>query len=121
MLFRSAKNRFVYGEFLSKVKSRFIEELPAEVVEIADKKEEKVLPKSRITEDKKLAGLKNIISAKDLKNIKNSPFGLGEKVIHIKFGLGKVVEITDKKLGVQFVDGKRDIALVLATKFLSKA
>lgn len=116
-----AKNRFVYGEFLSKVKSRFIEELPAEVVEIADKKEEKVLPKSRITEDKKLAGLKNIISAKDLKNIKNSPFGLGEKVIHIKFGLGKVVEITDKKLGVQFVDGKRDIALVLATKFLSKA
>ena len=56
-----------------------------------------------------------------MKNLSNSPFAMGEKVIHTKFGLGKVVEVSDKKIGVQFVDGKKDIAIVLATKFLTKA
>ena len=69
-------------------------------------------------------GYKNIITAEDLKKMKdisNSPFSIGEKVVHTKFGLGKVIEISEKKLGVQFVDGKKDIALALATKFLTKA
>ncbi|MGL5644979.1 hypothetical protein, partial [Cetobacterium sp.] len=84
-----------------------------------------LLPKSKLsTTDKKITGFKNVITAEDLKkmkNISNSPFAMGEKVIHTKFGLGKVVEISEKKLGVQFVDGKKDIALALATKFLTKA
>lgn len=119
-----ARSRFVYGEFLAKIKSRFLEELPVEVLE-KEEKIQNVLPKSKIsTNDKKLTGYKNIITAEDLKkmkNISNSPFAMGEKVIHTKFGLGKVVEISEKKLGVQFVDGKKDIALALATKFLTKA
>ena len=119
-----AKSRFVYGEFLTKIKSRFIEELPLEVLEKVEKPVE-ILPKSKISsENKKLSGFKNIIDASDLKkmkNISNSPFAMGEKVIHTKFGLGKVVEISEKKIGVQFVDGKKDIAIVLATKFLTKA
>ena len=119
-----AKSRFVYGEFLGKIKSRFIDELPREVVE-EERKVEELLPKSRIsTETKKVTGFKNVIDASDLKkmkNIANSPFKMGEKVIHTKFGLGKVVEISEKKIGVQFVDGKKEIALVLATKFLTKA
>lgn len=119
-----AKSRFVYGEFLGKIKSRFIDELPREVVE-EERRAEELLPKSRIsTETKKVTGFKNIIDASDLKKMKdiaNSPFKMGEKVIHTKFGLGKVVEISEKKIGVQFVDGKKDIALVLATKFLTKA
>ncbi|MCQ8211277.1 UvrD-helicase domain-containing protein [Cetobacterium somerae] len=119
-----AKSRFVYGEFLTKIKSRFIEELPEEVLERVEKPSE-TLPKSRISsETKKITGFKNIIDAEDLKkmkNISNSPFAMGEKVIHTKFGLGKVIEISEKKIGVQFVDGKKDIAIVLATKFLTKA
>ncbi|WP_294092946.1 UvrD-helicase domain-containing protein [uncultured Cetobacterium sp.] len=119
-----AKSRFVYGEFLGKIKSRFIDELPREVVE-EERKVEELLPKSRIsTETKKVTGFKNVIDASDLKkmkNIANSPFKMGEKVMHTKFGLGKVVEISEKKIGVQFVDGKKEIALVLATKFLTKA
>ena len=119
-----AKSRFVYGEFLTKIKSRFIEELPEEVLEKVEKPNQ-MLPKSRISsEAKKITGFKNIIDAEDLKkmkNISNSPFSMGEKVIHTKFGLGKVVEISEKKIGVQFVDGKKDIAIVLATKFLTKA
>ncbi|MBC2852002.1 MAG: UvrD-helicase domain-containing protein [Cetobacterium sp.] len=119
-----ARSRFTYGEMIGKVKSRFINELPSEVVE-QEERINNLLPKSRLGEDKKkLTGFKNIISAEDLKKMKsfeNSPFKMGEKVIHSKFGLGKVVEISEKKIGVQFVDGKRDIALALATKFLSKA
>lgn len=119
-----AKSRFVYGEFLTKMKSRFIEELPEEVLEKVQKPQE-TLPKSRVSsEAKKLTGFRNIIDAEDLKkmkNLSNSPFAMGEKVIHTKFGLGKVVEVSDKKIGVQFVDGKKDIAIVLATKFLTKA
>lgn len=119
-----AKSRFVYGEFLTKIKSRFIEELPVEVLDKVEKVQD-LLPKSKLsTNDKKITGYKNIITAEDLKkmkNISNSPFAMGEKVIHTKFGLGKVVEISEKKLGVQFVDGKKDIALALATKFLTKA
>ena len=92
-----AKSRFVYGEFLGKIKSRFIDELPREVVE-EERKVEELLPKSRIsTEAKKVTGFKNVIDASDLKkmkNIANSPFKMGEKVIHTKFGLGKVVELS---------------------------
>lgn len=120
-----AKSRFVYGEFLTKIKSRFIEELPVEVLDRVEKKTQEVLPKSKVlTNDKKIVGYKNIITAEDLKKMKdisNSPFSIGEKVVHTKFGLGKVIEISEKKLGVQFVDGKKDIALALATKFLTKA
>lgn len=119
-----AKSRFVYGEFLTKMKSRFIEELPVEVLDKVEKVQN-LLPKSKLsTTDKKITGFKNVITAEDLKkmkNISNTPFAMGEKVIHTKFGLGKVVEISEKKLGVQFVDGKKDIALALATKFLTKA
>lgn len=120
-----AKSRFVYGEFLTKIKSRFIEELPVEVLDRVEKKTQEVLPKSKVlTNDKKIVSYKNIITAEDLKKMKdisNSPFSIGEKVVHTKFGLGKVIEISEKKLGVQFVDGKKDIALALATKFLTKA
>lgn len=120
-----AKSRFVYGEFLTKIKSRFIEELPVKVLDRVEKKTQEVLPKSKVlTNDKKIVGYKNIITAEDLKKMKdisNSPFSIGEKVVHTKFGLGKVIEISEKKLGVQFVDGKKDIALALATKFLTKA
>lgn len=120
-----AKSRFVYGEFLTKIKSRFIEELPVEVLDRVEKKTQEVLPKSKVlTNDKKIVGYKNIITAEDLKKMKdisNSPFSIGEKVVHTKFGLGKVIEISEKKLGVQFVDGKKDIALALVTKFLTKA
>lgn len=120
-----AKSRFVYGEFLTKIKSRFIEEFPVEVLDRVEKKTQEVLPKSKVlTNDKKIVGYKNVITAEDLKKMKdisNSPFSIGEKVVHTKFGLGKVIEISEKKLGVQFVDGKKDIALALATKFLTKA
>ncbi|MGL4867234.1 MAG: ATP-dependent helicase, partial [Cetobacterium sp.] len=54
-----AKSRFVYGEFLGKMKSRFIEELPEGVVERTERAQE-ILPKSRSSHNgNKLTGYKN--------------------------------------------------------------
>lgn len=120
-----ARKRMTYGTVSDQTKSRFIDELPQEVIEKSDSRKDIPLPNSRISADKnKLTGLKNIITSEDLKKMKkntNLPFQIGEKVIHPKFGLGKVVEADEKKIGVQFVDGKKDIATMLSQKFLTKA
>lgn len=108
-----AKNRFMYGENIEKIKSRFIDELPAEVIEQNCEKNYK----------KPTLKIENTITLEDLNKMKeknNLPFGLNEKVIHSKFGLGKIISINNKKITIQFTDGKREIALVLATKFLTK-
>lgn len=115
----SAKTRFMYGENSSRTKSRFINELPPEVLDIEVKEslvESKTKKINRIESNISLDGLKNMV-----KNTVDSPFKIGERVTHNKFGLGKVIDITEKKIVVQFVDGKKDIALILATKFLTKA
>ena len=67
----------------------------------------------------------NIISdtkklGKQLEAVKDFPYKVGDKVTHIKFGLGKVVGVNEKKIQVQFVDGKKEIAMILADKFLKK-
>lgn len=114
-----AKLRYMYGDMALKNKSRFLDEIPPEVVELEKQSQEVRVEKRKSTID-----VKNTVTLEDLKKVKansNSPFKLDEKVIHNKFGLGKVIGVSDKKITIQFVDGKKDIALVLATKFLTKA
>ena len=68
--------------------------------------------------------LNTFANTKELKqsieNMKKLPYNIGDKVTHVKYGLGKVVGINEKKVSVQFVDGTKDIALILAGKFLKK-
>jgi DNA helicase-2/ATP-dependent DNA helicase PcrA len=40
--------------------------------------------------------------------------------MHKKFGLGVVKAVNDKKVEINFVDGKREIAMAVAEKFLTK-
>ena len=40
--------------------------------------------------------------------------------MHKKFGLGVVRGVSDKKVEIDFVDGKREIAMAVADKFLTK-
>ena len=40
--------------------------------------------------------------------------------MHKKFGLGVVKSINDKKISVEFVDGIKEIAVIIANKFLTK-
>lgn len=103
-----AKSRYLYGDLSMRTKSRFIDEIDPNLIEMTEKKKvEKPL-------------FKNVISLEKTKEQKNYPYSLGEKIIHKKFGLGKIISINDKKIEIQFVDGKREIAMALADKFLIK-
>ncbi len=114
-----ANLRVVYGKTEDRQKSRFIDEFPPETMEKFIINTPKII--ERKEQEKVNLGFKKLITTDDLKrkNI-DTPFNLGDKVMHIKFGLGNIIEITDKKIGVQFLSGKKDIALILATKFLTK-
>lgn len=133
-----AATRFVYGREDFRTPSRFIEEIGEELItrekslelEYKMNKVRKEMTIKEISIEEKIlekyGNRKNnsINTSEDLKNIikgnKEFPYKIGEKVVHTKFGLGKILEVTEKKITVQFVDGKRDIAMILAGRFLTK-
>ncbi|WP_291259160.1 ATP-dependent helicase [Fusobacterium sp.] len=116
-----ATSRMMYGnEDFGRRASRFIDEIPKELVE---KSSSELLYKPKndkgsfITE----RAFKKMITIEDLnKTAKNFPYSVGEKVMHKKFGLGVVKSVNDKKVEINFVDGKREIAMAVAEKFLTK-
>ena len=120
--------RFNYniGEYEKRIPSKFINEISPDLIE---KEENTHTIKEKSVEDKiydKIAkkSLNTFANTKELKqsieNMKKLPYNIGDKVTHVKYGLGKVVGINEKKVSVQFVDGTKDIALILAGKFLKK-
>lgn len=112
-----AKNRFMYGQESFRTPSRFIGEIPENLLERDVKQVEikREKPKSDISQFKK------VITIDDLKkSSKNFPYSVGEKVFHKKFGLGIVVGVNEKKVEINFVDGRREIAMAVADKFLTK-
>ena len=125
-----AAMRYMYGNVDFRTRSRFVDEIPQELFEVTKKNllDNDIISRHREKKANKIAesGLKlNVISdtkklEKQLKEAKNLPYKVGETVTHIKFGLGRVVGVNEKKIQVQFVDGKREIAMILADKFLKK-
>ncbi len=123
-----AAMRYMYGQMDYRTRSRFVDEIPAELLEL--KRTPEMEAAARETERKinKVAesGMRlNVISdtkklGKQLEAVKEFPYKVGETVTHIKFGIGKVVGVNEKKIQVQFVDGKKEIAMILAGKFLKK-
>ncbi|WP_027127849.1 ATP-dependent helicase [Fusobacterium perfoetens] len=121
-----ASQRYNYGKEQFMTPSRFIKEIPEDLIEravVIHSKIEKSVDE-KIYEKISKKSISTFENTKELKksveNIKNNPYNIGDKVTHIKFGLGKVTKITEKKITVQFVDGEKDIALILASKFLKK-
>lgn len=115
-----AASRFMYGEESFRTKSRFINELPENLLESnieSQFKREAINPTKTPVKQQ----FKKMITIEDLnKTYKEYPYSIGEKVMHKKFGLGVVRGVTDKKVEVDFVDGKREIAMAVADKFLTK-
>ena len=110
-----ASSRYVYGREDWRTPSRFINEISPDLIE---KEANTHTIKEKSVEDKiydKIAkkSLNTFANTKELKqsieNMKKLPYNIGEKVTHIKYGLGKVVGINEKKVSVQFVDGTKDI------------
>ncbi|MDP0488387.1 MAG: UvrD-helicase domain-containing protein [Fusobacterium sp. JB021] len=127
-------SRYVYGREEYRTASRFIEEISPELIkkeknpqlEYRKKQAEKdIAEKILERHSKRKINTRNTIdNIEELKaNIeimKNLPYRVGEKVSHSKFGLGKIIGVNEKKVTVQFVTGKKNIAMVLAGKFLTK-
>ena len=123
-----AAMRYMYGQMDYRTRSRFVDEIPAElfelrkniIMEAAQKEVERKI--NKVVESKmKLNVISDIKKlGKQLEATKEFPYKVGETVTHIKFGIGKVVGVNEKKIQVQFVDGKKEIAMILADKFLKK-
>ncbi|MFV0577559.1 MAG: ATP-dependent helicase [Fusobacterium ulcerans] len=115
-----AASRFMYGEESFRTKSRFISELPENLLESnieSQFKREAINPTKTSVKHQ----FKKMITMEDLnKTYKEYPYSVGEKVMHKKFGLGVVRGVSDKKVEIDFVDGKREIAMAVADKFLTK-
>lgn len=131
--------RFTYGTDKLMTSSIFLDEIPKSLYE---EKNQKKSPDSIFSsyKDKESTNYKNRDSVKQIfkskseinpKNIVPSStskseiinkfgFSVGDRVKHKKFGLGIIKEITDKKIMVQFVDGNKEIANIIADKFLTK-
>jgi ATP-dependent DNA helicase pcrA len=124
-----ATTRFMYGIDKIMSPSLFLEEIPKDLLKIQEKKknlyfsdeiekrEETHTFKKRIEIDTKNTikldtPAQKIISSMGIK--------VGDKVMHKKFGLGVVKSINDKKISVEFVDGIKEIAVIIANKFLTK-
>ena len=123
-----AAMRYMYGQMDYRTRSRFVDEIPAELLELKRTPEMEAAAREAERKINKVAesGMKlNVISdtkklGKQLEAVKEFPYKVGETVTHIKFGIGKVVGVNEKKIQVQFVDGKKEIAMILAGKFLKK-
>ena len=111
-----ASERMVYGRIsYMRDPSRFLKEIDDRYVDYINKV--KVTPKKNET---KLGGL-NLITKADFKVDEKSPFKIGEKVTHKKFGIGIIKDVeVGKRLVIRFRDGDKKLPLVLAEKFLIK-
>lgn len=108
-----ATERTVYGQtsYMRPV-SKFLEEIPNHLIEGYKKPVEKKVEKKAKIEN--FNPFKKEVST-------NSPFKVGEKVVHKKFGQGLVKEIEDeKRIVIRFREGDKKIPLMIAEKFLSK-
>ena len=126
--------RFVYGQDRLSTPSVFLKEIPEKLLDIDIKKERlyfeddysnkiKAHDNSRKFEKKKTEiNTKNTIKFDDntKKIIDNLGFKVGDKVKHKKFGLGVIKNIDAKKIYVQYVDGTKEMAIILADKLLTK-
>ncbi|EUB38346.1 ATP-dependent helicase [Fusobacterium sp. CM1] len=126
--------RFVYGQDRLSTPSVFLKEIPEKLLDIDVKKERlyfadeysdeiKAYENNRKFEKKKTEiNTKNTIKIPD--NTKEVldilGFKVGDKVKHKKFGLGVIKNIDAKKIYVQYVDGIKEMAIILADKLLTK-
>lgn len=126
--------RFVYGQDRLSTPSVFLKEIPEKLLDIDVKKERlyfaddysdeiKAYENNRKFEKKKTEiNTKNTIKIPDnTKEVLDTlGFKVGDKVKHKKFGLGVIKSIDAKKIYVQYVDGIKEMAIILADKLLTK-
>ncbi|MDR3258178.1 MAG: UvrD-helicase domain-containing protein [Fusobacteriaceae bacterium] len=123
-----ANSRYIYGELAYRTKSRFIDEIPNELIKSNTEESDirniygraKNISNTDINKDKIDGIFKKTITMDDLnKTMEDAPYKIGDKVMHNKFGIGVVRFITLRKVEIDFVEGRKEIALAVADKFLT--
>ncbi|MHB9306085.1 ATP-dependent helicase [Fusobacterium polymorphum] len=126
--------RFVYGQDRISNPSVFLKEIPEKLLDIEIKKGRLYFADDYSDEintygnNKKFEKKRTEINTKNTikldentkKVIDNLGFKVGDKVRHKKFGLGVIKNIDAKKIYVQYVDGVKEMAIILADKLLTK-
>lgn len=111
-----AANRRMYGNWISAIPSRFVDELPASHVEtMADPGlsgsgrsshwDSSGFKPTGLTRDIRKSGQGVSRYSKSQKNQKKSEFYAGQQVFHDKFGIGTVVHVDGHKLDIEFDTG----------------
>ena len=126
--------RFVYGQDRLSTPSIFLKEIPEKLLDIDVKKErlyfaddysdeKNTYANNKFEKKKTEINTKNTIKLDEntKKVIDSLGFKVGDKVKHKKFGLGVIKSIDAKKIYVQYVDGTKEMALILADKLLTKS
>lgn len=127
--------RFVYGQDRLSTPSIFLKEIPEKLLDIEVKKERLYFADNYSDEikthgdNKKFEKKKTEINTKNTiklddnakKVIDSLGFKVGDKVKHKKFGLGVIKSMDAKKIYVQYVDGTKEMAIILADKLLTKS
>ncbi|PHH98178.1 AAA family ATPase [Fusobacterium polymorphum] len=126
--------RFVYGQDRISNPSVFLKEIPEKLLDSEIKKGRLYFADDYSDEintygnNKKFEKKRTEINTKNTikldentkKVIDNLGFKVGDKVRHKKFGLGVIKSIDAKKIYVQYVDGVKEMAIILADKLLTK-
>ncbi len=117
-----ASNRRIYGSWVSAIPSRFVDELPRELIEIVSETGNyQMAGRSQHWDSSGMnpAPLRaNALPAKGVISAEGTLFVRGDRVFHDKFGYGRVVNIDGHKLDILFDQGGQKRVM---DSFLEKA
>lgn len=117
-----ASNRRIYGNWVSAIPSRFVDELPRELIEIVSETGNyQMAGRSQHWDSSGInpAPLRSIaLPAKGVVSAEGTLFVRGDRVFHDKFGYGRVVNIDGHKLDILFDQGGQKRVM---DSFLEKA
>ena len=103
-----ASNRRIYGNWVSAIPSRFIDELPRDHVEIVSETGTyQMMGRSKHWDSSGVqpASTQAAISTRGVISADGTVFARGDRVFHDKFGYGRVVHIDGHKLDILFDSG----------------
>ncbi len=95
-----AANRRMYGNWISAIPSRFVDELPADHIEAET---ESGLYNPGRSSHWDSSGFRALPKKEKAQEV--SGFHVGVRVVHDSFGGGKIIHVAGKKLDIQFDDG----------------
>jgi DNA helicase-2/ATP-dependent DNA helicase PcrA len=98
-----AASRRMYGQWVQSIPSRFIDELPAESIEM--QKDNSYSQADYRSGGGYYGSSAGVLSAPPVSTYSRSSYAIGDTIAHIKFGQGRIINIEGHKLDILFEDG----------------